>query len=328
MTQTADRPKILIAEPIPDIAIDKLREAGRVTVAERGDLNTEKKLIKAMRDTDAFLSMLSNKVTKSVLEESKQLKIVANYAVGYNNIDITEASELGIRVANTPDVLTDATADLAIGLMIAAARKFPSAESNLREGEFTGWEPLGFRGIELSESVIGIIGMGRIGQAFAKRAGAFGAEIIYHNRNRVPRQTEKKLNAVYEQDLDRLLSRVDILSLHCPLTVDTHHLLNRKRLSLMQNHAIIVNTARGAVIEEEALADALTSQKIAGAGLDVYENEPSVHPDLLAAPNCILLPHIGSATFYARKKMAELAADAIIGVLQNRDESEIPNLIV
>lgn len=328
MAHTPYGPKILIAEPIPDIAIDKLQETGLVTVAGRGNLNTEEKLTKALHDKDAFLSMLSNRVTRSVLKKSKQLKIVANYAVGYNNIDTSAASELGIRVANTPDVLTDATADLATGLMIAAARNFPVAESYLRNGQFTGWEPLGFRGIELSQSVIGIIGMGRIGRAFAKRAGAFEAKIIYHNRNRVSQQTEDKLNAEYEPDLEKLLSQVDILSLHCPLTDETHHLLHRKRLALMQKHAIIVNTARGAVIEEKALADALKNQKIAGAGLDVYENEPSVHPDLLAAPNCILLPHIGSATFYARKKMAELTADAIIGVLQNRDESEIPNLIV
>ncbi len=328
MANTPNRPKILIAEPVPEIAINKLQERGEVTVAGRGNLNTEEKLINALHDKDAFLSMLSNRVTRSVLTKSKQLKIVANYAVGYNNIDTSAAAELGIRVANTPDVLTDATADLAIGLMIAAARKFPAAESYLRDGQFTGWEPLGFRGTELSQSVTGIIGMGRIGQAFAKRAGSFGTRIIYHNRNRVSRKTEEKLNAVYEPDLEKLLARADILSLHCPLTDETHHLLNRKRLALMQKHAIIVNTARGAVIEEKALADALVSKKIAGAGLDVYENEPSVHPGLLEAPNCILLPHIGSATFYARKKMAELAANAIIGVLQNRDKSEIPNLIV
>lgn len=328
MTNTSYRPKILIAEPIPDLAIDKLQERGEVTVAGRGNLNNEEELIKALHDKDAFLSMLSNRVTKSVLKESKHLKIVANFAVGYNNIDISAAAELGIRVANTPDVLTDATADLATGLMIAAARKFPAAETYLRDGQFKGWEPLGFRGVELSQSITGIIGMGRIGQAFAKRAGAFGTRIIYHNRNRVPLKTEEKLNAVYEPDLEKLLARVDVLSLHCPLTDETHHLLNRKRLAFMQKHAVIVNTARGAVIEEEALAEALRNHKIGGAGLDVYENEPSLHPDLLAAPNCILLPHIGSATFYARNKMAELAADAIIGVLQNRVDSEIPNLII
>jgi len=328
MKKTPFRPRILIAEPIVESAIDKLRKIGEVTVAKRGDLTSEKSLSEALQDKDAFLSMLSNSVGKSVLKKTKRLKIIANYAVGYNNIDVSAAKKLGIRVANTPDVLTDATADLAIGLMLTVARNFPAAESYLRNGKFNGWDPLGFQGIELSHSTVGIIGMGRIGQAFAKRARAFGVKILYHNRNKVSKKIEHELNAVFEPDVERLITSVDILSLHCPLNEDTHHLLNRKRIGLLQKHAVIVNTARGAIIEEAALADALAAHEIAGAGLDVYENEPAVHPRLLNAPNCILLPHIGSATFHARKEMGNLAAGAIIGILQKKDESDIQNLIV
>ncbi|MGF1671107.1 MAG: 2-hydroxyacid dehydrogenase [Balneolaceae bacterium] len=318
---------ILIAEPIVESAIEKLREIGNVTVARRGELKSEKDLSKALINVDAFLSMLSNNVTKTVLKNAPRLKIVANHAVGIDNIDIKTAKKLGIRVSNTPDVLTDATADLALALMLAAARKFPAAENYLRNGKFHGWEPLGFLGTEISASTVGIVGMGRIGQAFARRVKAFGAKIIYHNRNRVPEKTEALLGAVYEPDLDKMLSEVDILSLHCPMNDETHHLINRKRLALLKNDSVIINTARGAIIDEEALAHSLHNHQIGGAGLDVYENEPEIHPGLLNAPNCILLPHIGSATHHTRKKMGELAANSIIGVLQNKPDTDIPNLV-
>ncbi len=320
--------KISVSEPIDDDAIKLLKNKGEVTVFERGELKDRSKLVRVLKESDAFLSMLSDELDREVLSHAKKLSIIANYAVGYNNIDTEAAKELGIHVANTPDVLTDATADLAVGLMIASARKFPSAEKYLREGKFDGWDPLGFRGIEISESVVGIVGMGRIGFSFAKRVKEFGAKIFYHNRKRTAPETEKMISAAFVPDLDAMLSECDIISMHCPLTESTRHMINRKNIGLMKSHSVIINTARGPVVEEEALAEALHDGRIGGAGLDVYEEEPKIHPKLLSAPNCILLPHIGSATWHARKKMGYLAAEAIIGILEQKPPEEIPNLIV
>ena len=320
--------KISVSEPIDDDAINLLKKKGEVTVFERGELKDRSKLVRVLKETDAFLSMLSDKLDREVLSQVKNLSIIANYAVGYNNIDTEAAKELGIHVANTPDVLTDATADLAVGLMIASARKFPAAEKYLREGKFDGWDPLGFRGIEISESAVGIVGMGRIGFAFAKRVKEFGAKIFYHNRKRTAPETEQMVSAVFVPDLDVMLSECDIISLHCPLTESTRHMINRKNIGLMKSHSVIINTARGPVVDEESLAEALHDGRIGGAGLDVYEEEPKIHPKLLSAPNCILLPHIGSATWHARKKMGYLAAEAIIGILEQKPPEEIPNLIV
>ena len=319
--------RVLITEPIVDSVIQRLNEHFRVDVGERGDFNEERQLIKAIPHYDALLPMLSNPVTKDVIEAGTKLKIIANHAVGYNNIDLEAAKKNSIKVANTPDVLTQSSADLAMALLLAVARKLCDAQQYLKEGKFQGWEPLGFLGMELKGNTLGIVGMGRIGTAFARRAKAFGMEIIYHNRSRVDEKLEKELDATYMESVKELAERADVLSLHCPLTEETHHLVNQDILDALPNHALVINTARGPVIDEEALAEALHSGRIGGAGLDVFENEPEVHPKILNAPNCVITPHIASATHHSRKSIGMLAADAIIGVLQDKPDSEIPNLI-
>lgn len=321
------RPAILVTEPIPKKVLDKLGEFFDLTVGERGEYTTEESLIEGLKGKDALLCMLSTPVTKKVLENADQLRIVANFAVGYDNIDVEAAKKLGIKAANTPDVLTEACGDFAMGLLMAVSRSFNQAENYLREGNFKGWEPLGFLGMELRGKTLGIIGMGRIGQAFARCARAFGMNIAYHNRNPLAASVTDPLGAVYYNDHIRLAEEADVLSLNCPLTEDTRHLINEDILKRMPEHALLINISRGPVVDEQALARALKKGQIAGAGLDVFEEEPKVHPELLEAPNATILPHIASATYETREAIGFLAADAIIGVLKGKKDEEIPNLI-
>ncbi len=311
--------KVLVTEPIIDSELQRLDEQTQLTVGQRGEFNCEDALIEAASHYDALLTMLSNPVTRKVLRAGKnQLKIVANYAVGTNNIDLEAARDFAIPVSNTPEVLTESTAEIALSLILSVARKTTEAESRLRDGEFRGWEPTGFLGLELHGARLGIVGLGRIGQALAKRARACGMEILYHNRRRIEMETEKQLNAHYVENLDQLLPAVDVLSLHCPLTEKTHHLIDAERLKLLPDHALIINTSRGPVIDEKALVDALRQGSIGGAGLDVFENEPKVEPGLLETPNTVLLPHIGSATYKSRRAMGRLAVNAILSVQKNQ----------
>ncbi|MEX0723387.1 MAG: D-glycerate dehydrogenase [Gracilimonas sp.] len=320
-------PNILITEPIPQKAISYLKDIGHVTVADKGTYQSEKQLIRDIHNYDALLCMLSTPVTKRVLQKGERLKIVANFAVGYDNIDVGAANKLGIKVANTPDVLTEACGDYAMGLLLALSRKFKEAEEYLRDGNFTGWEPLGFLGMELRGRKLGIIGMGRIGQAFAHRARAFGMDISYHNRSRVSPGIEDELDATYIADHKELVRESDALSLNCPLTKETHHLVDEELLQMMPSHALLINISRGAVIDEPALAEALHKGVIAGAALDVFEEEPKVHPKLISAPNTLLLPHIASATHKTREAIGMLAAEAIALVLAGKPDGQIPNLI-
>lgn len=320
-------PKILITEPIPEPVINLLSSKAQVVVGEKGDYLSEEKLTNDIKEVDALLCMLSTPISAEVLEAGKNLKIVANFAVGYNNINVEHAHKLGIKVANTPDVLTEACGDFAMGLLLALSRKFPQAEKYLRDGKFKGWEPLGFLGMELRGKTLGIIGMGRIGQTFARRAKAFGMKIAYHNRNRINKATEEELEAEYFDNHFNLVSQCDVLSLNCPLTEETYHLADEQLFNALPKHALLINISRGAVVDEAALAEALHAHEIAGAGLDVFEREPDVHPRLLTAPNTILLPHIASATFETREAIGTLAASAIISVLEGKSDAEIPNLI-
>ena len=319
--------RVLVTEPIIPSVIDKLRKHFTVDVGERGTYNDEEKLANDIPGYDALLAMLSNPVSEKVLSAADSLRIVANHAVGYNNIDLEAARKHNIRVANTPGVLTDSCAEFTIGLMLAVTRRYCEAQQYLLDGHFESWEPLGFLGMELKGSTLGIVGMGRIGTGVARRAAAFGMKIRYHNRNRVSQDLEEELGAQYRESVEELAAEADVLSLHCPLTDDTHHLVDADILSLMSENSILINTSRGPVVDEAALADALHKQIIAGAGLDVFENEPEVHPRLKDAPNCLLTPHIASASYQTRKAIGMLAADAIIGVLEEQSPSKIPNLI-
>ncbi|MDZ7716035.1 MAG: D-glycerate dehydrogenase [Balneolaceae bacterium] len=319
--------RILITEPIVRSVIEKLQKRYQVDVGNRGDFNTEEQLAEVIADYDALLPMLSNPITSKVIEAADKLKVIANHAVGYNNIDLEAAKSAGIKIANTPDVLTESSADFTIALLLNTARKICESQQYLRSGKFKGWEPLGFLGMELNGRNLGILGMGRIGTAVARRAKAFGLNILYHNRSRVKQDVEEELQAEYISSVNELAKRSDILSLNCPLTEETHHIIDSEILDLMPDHALLINTARGPVIDEEALAEALHTRKIAGAGLDVFENEPEVHPRLLSAPNCVITPHIASATTQTRKAIGMLAANAIIGVLEGKPDASIPNLI-
>lgn len=318
---------ILVTEPIPEKVLEFLSQHGQVTVGKKGFYNREENLLADIHEYDALLCMLSTPVTKKVLEAGQNLKIVANFAVGYNNIDVDAALQRGVKISNTPDVLTEACGDFTMGLLLALSRKFNEAEAYLRAGKYQGWEPLGFLGMELRGKNLGIVGMGRIGQAFAHRARAFGMNIIYHNRNRLNEAIEKDLQAKYFEDVYDLAARSDVISLNCPLTDETFHLVDKKFLDFMPHHALLLNISRGAVVDEEVLAEALHTGRIAGAGLDVFEKEPAVHPRLLTAPNTVLLPHIASATFETREAIGNVAARAIVSVLQGKPDNEIPNLI-
>lgn len=319
--------RILITEPIPKKVVKYLEEFGTVTVGKKGQFNSEKNLIEVLKDYDALLCMLSTPVTETVLKSASDLKVIANFAVGYNNIDVNIASKLGIKVANTPDVLTEACGDFAMALLMATTRSFYRAETYLRNGRFKGWEPLGFLGMELRGKTLGILGLGRIGQAFAHRAKAFGMNIIYYNRSEVSIEVKESLDCTMVESVEELAKKSDVLSLNCPLTPDTHHIINPAILSMMPEHSILINISRGPVVDETALAEALHAGQIAGAGLDVFENEPDVHPRLLSAPNCTMLPHIASATFQTREAIGMLAATAINQVLSGTADSEITNLV-
>jgi glyoxylate reductase len=318
---------VLLTEPINTQVMDFLREHVVLDVAERGSLNSESALIERISDTDAVLSMLSNPFTQNVLSSSKKLKVVANYAVGYNNIDVAAASRLGIKVTNTPHVLTEATADIALSLLLSVCRQINPAEKFLRDGKFDGWHPGGFVGIELHGKKALIVGMGRIGKAIARRLNGFGIHVSYHNRSRIDESDERALNATYQPDLEVALHDVDFLLLSCPLTPQTQHLFDKRKLAMLPHRCVIINTGRGPVIHEEALAEALINNKIAGAGLDVFEFEPKIVSKLLEAPNTVLLPHIGSATRETRYNMGMLAAKSILDILNGLPDSKIPNLV-
>lgn len=319
--------RVLVTEPIIPSVIEKLEKYYQVDVGERGAFNDEGALIEAIPPYHGLLTMLSNPVTEHVIAAGDNLEIIANHAVGYNNINIEAAQKHNVYIANTPGVLTESCAEFTLGLMLAVSRRLFEAQRYLLNGKFNNWEPLGFLGKELQESTLGIIGMGRIGTAVAQRARALGMKLQYHNRNRVSESIEEKLEATYCSTVKELVKDADVVSLHCPLTEQTHHLINEEILSLMKNDAILINIARGPVVDEAALAEALHNNIIGGAGVDVFEKEPEVHPRLQNAPNCVLTPHIASASHQTRKDIGMLAANAIIDILDNKPVSEIPNLI-
>jgi glyoxylate reductase len=320
-------PRVLVTEPIDSAAIDYLRSKFEVTVGKRGEWDNEDYLAANLSPFQGILTMLSNPVSEKVLSSNPQLSVVANYAVGYNNIDVNAAERLGIAVANTPDVLSEATADIALGLLLGVCRRLAESDRDLRNGLFDGWHPKGYLGIELNGKKAGIIGMGRIGKAIARRLLGFGIHIAYHNRNRLDEPTENKYQAQWYGNLEILLKESDFLFLSCPLTPLTKHLLSKDRLLLLKSSAVIVNTGRGPLIDELELAKALHEGRIAGAGLDVFEFEPTVNPLLLSAPNTLLLPHIGSSTTETRNKMGFMAAKAIEAILEGKPLELIPNLV-
>jgi glyoxylate reductase len=291
--------RIVTTFPLPGGASELLRPLGPVAGPDGWR--------DALADAEALLCLLTVRVDAALLDLAPRLKVVANAVVGYEHVDVAACRERGIVVTNTPDVLTDATADLAFALTLSAVRGLPRAERSLRAGEFHGWGFWDYLGGDLSGKTLGIFGMGRIGQAVARRAAPFGMRIIYHSRTRLSADAESARGAEWV-DFDALIARSDVLSLHAPLTPDTRHAIDAGVLRRMRPGSFLVNTARGALVDEAALVDALRDGPLAGAGLDVYEHEPRIHPGLLELPNVVLLPHVGSATRETRTRMAMLAA--------------------
>ncbi len=310
--------RVFITRGIPQEGIDILISGGvEVDVFPHDRQPTKEEIIEGVRDADALISLLTDSIDAEVIDAGKNLKVIGNYAVGYNNIDVDYARKKGIVVVNTPGVLTDATADLTMALILAASRRVLEGDRFVREGKFRGWEPMLLLGLELNGAVLGIIGAGRIGQAVARRARAFGMKILYYSRTR-KLEFESEINAEFA-DLDTLLGRSDIISVHVPLTAETRHLLGRREFEIVKPGAIIVNTSRGEVIDESALIDALKSGRVSAAALDVFYNEPYVNPELLSMRNVVLTPHIGSATRKTRVNMARMVCSDVLRVLRGEE---------
>ncbi|WP_427454333.1 2-hydroxyacid dehydrogenase [Litorimonas sp. WD9-15] len=319
-------PKVVVTRRLPAEIESRLTDLFE-TELRTDDLHaTREQLLTAIADCDVFVPTVTDRIDAEIIAAaSPRLKLIANFGAGTDHIDVAAAHKKGIAVSNTPGVLTEDTADLAMALLLAVPRRLVEGDRRLRAGEFKGWSPTHMLGHRVRGGALGIVGMGRIGQALARRAHAFGLDVHYHNRRRIPKGIEDSLGATWHENLDEMLGQVNFVSLHCPSTPDTHHLINADRLKLMRPDSYIVNTARGEIIDEAALATALQAGTISGAGLDVYEDEPSPHPALLNLPNVILAPHIGSATFESRREMGELV---LINIRAMMDHHACPNRVL
>jgi lactate dehydrogenase-like 2-hydroxyacid dehydrogenase len=305
------RPRILLTRRWTREVEQHLAGHYDVTLNEHDVPMSREALRAAMRDHDALCPTVTDRIDAGILgAPDRRVKLIGNFGVGYNHIDVAAAKQLGIRVSNTPDVLTETTADLAILLLLMTTRRAGEGERELREGRWTGWHPTHLMGQSLSGKLLGLVGFGRIAQATARKAhAAFGMRIAYHGRRRATPEIEGETGARYCATLDELVADADVLSLHCPGGPETFHLIDAARLARMKPTAVLINTARGPVVDEAALAAALAARRISAAGLDVYEEEPRVHPDLLPLQNAVLLPHLGSGTEETRTAMGMRVAE-------------------
>lgn len=312
--------RVVVTGRIPKPGLDILRRAGHeVDVWDSEDTQPRDQLLEQVRGADALLTLLTEQVDGELLDAAgDQLQVVANGAVGYNNVDVPACRERGVVATNTPGVLTDATADIAMALILMASRRLGEGERIIRGGQPWQWGMFYLLGSGLQRKTLGVVGLGSIGAATARRARAFGMTIIYSSRSAAPRELELELGA-HRVDMDTLIAESDVLSLHCPYSPATHHLLSTEEFAAMKPTSYVVNTARGPVIDEAALVRALQDGQIAGAGLDVFEDEPQVHPGLLDCENAVLVPHLGSATIETRTAMATLAADNAVSVLAGEE---------
>ncbi|MCS6878122.1 MAG: D-glycerate dehydrogenase [Geminicoccaceae bacterium] len=300
------RPVVIVTRKLPEPIEARMMELFDTKLNETDRPMTRAELIQAVKSCDVLVPTVTDRIDAAILAQAgERLKLIANYGTGVDNIDVDAAYKRGITVTNTPGVLTEDTADMTMALILAVARRLVEGERLARSGEWKGWAPTAMLGHRIWGKRLGIIGMGRIGTAVARRARAFGMSIHYHNRRRVHESIEAELEATYWESLDQMLARVDIVSVNCPHTPATYHLLSARRLKLLQKHAIIVNTSRGEVIDEVALVRMLRDREIAGAGLDVFEHEPEINPKLRQLDNVVLLPHMGSATIEGRLDMGE-----------------------
>jgi glyoxylate reductase len=317
-------PKIVVTRRIPEPAVEILREAGDVWVSPDDRPLEVSELHDAIAGADVVVTLLHDKVDDAFLDAAgDQLRAVCNVAVGFDNIDVPAATKRGVLVTNTPAVLTEATADLAMTLILAVTRRIGEGERLIRAREPWSWHMFMLLGTGLQGKTLGVVGMGAIGQSLARRAKAFGMEIVYSDARQAPAEVEQELGA-RRVELDELLRTADVVSIHAPLMDETRHLINAETLGLMKDSAYLVNSARGPIVDEAALVDALKAGQIAGAGLDVYENEPETHPGLVDLDNVVLLPHLGSATIETRTAMGVLAAEnAVLALRGERPKTPV-----
>ncbi len=311
-----ERKKVYITSMIPDEGIEKLKEYYDVEINEFNRNLTYEELQDNIKGKDAVLCLLSDRIDGKLMDVEPKIKIFANYAVGYNNMDVMAATKRNVYLTNTPGVLTDATADLAWALLFSVARRVVEGDKYVREDKFKGWGPKLLLGMDITGKTLGIIGAGRIGSSFAKKAKAFDMKILYYNRSK-KEEFERGTGAIYVS-MEELLKSSDFISLHTPLTKETKHLISDKEFQIMKKTSILINTSRGPVVDEKALVRALKEGKIWGAGLDVFENEPQIEPELVSLDNVVMCPHVGSGTYETRTKMAIMAADSIIAALSGR----------
>jgi len=311
---------------LPEAVETRLKELFDVTLREDDTPMSKADLISALQGADVLVPTVTDTIDAGLIGQAgDKLKLIANYGAGVDHIDIATARQRGVLVSNTPGVLTDDTADMTMGLILAVTRRIPEGLNIMQKGEWSGWAPTAFLGGRIAGRRLGILGMGRIGQAVARRAAAFGMQIHYSNRRRLRPEIEDDLEATYWESLDQMVSRMDVISVNCPSTPSTFHLMNARRLKLMKPDAVIVNTSRGEVIDENALTRMLRAGEIAGAGLDVYEKGIDINPRLRELPNVVLLPHMGSATVEGRIEMGE---KVIINIKTFEDGHRPPDQVV
>ena len=300
------KPKVILTRKLPETIETRMRELFDTTLNDSDEALSRDELEIAVKTADVLVPTVTDKVDADLIAKAgSQLRLIASFGTGVDHIDLAAAKARGITVTNTPGVLTEDTADVTMALILAVPRRIAEGDALARSGQWQGWSPTGMLGHRINGKRLGIVGMGRIGEAVARRARGFGLSVHYHNRKPVHPETEAELEATYWESLEQMLARVDIVSVNCPHTSATNHLLSRERLSLMQRSAYLVNTSRGEVVDEIALADLLAQRHIAGAGLDVYSSEPEIPAGLRDLPNVVLLPHIGSATIEGRLQMGD-----------------------
>ena len=320
------RLSVVVTRRLPDVVETRLSELFDVRLREDDTPMSRAELGEAMRNADVLVPTVTDEIDNTLIGQAgDRLKLIANYGAGVDHIDVATARQRGILVSNTPGVLTDDTADMTLALILAVTRRIPEGLDIMRSGEWTGWAPTALLGVRVGGRRLGILGMGRIGQAVARRASAFGMQIHYHNRRRLRPETEEALQATYWESLDQMVARMDVISVNCPATPSTFHLMNARRLKLMKPEAVIVNTSRGDVIDENALTRMLRAGEIAGAGLDVYERGHDINPRLRELKNVVLLPHMGSATLEGRIEMGE---KVIINIKTFNDGHRPPDQVV
>jgi glyoxylate reductase len=300
------KPVVVVTRKLPEVIETRMMELFDTRLNRDDKPMTRAGLIEAVKHADVLVPTVTDRIDREVITQgSPQFKLIASFGTGVDHIDLAAARERGVAVTNTPGVLTEDTADMTMALILAVARRVTEGERLARAGKWTGWSPMAMLGHRLWGKRLGIIGMGRIGTAVARRARGFGLSIHYHNRRRVHAALETQLEATYWESLDQMLAHMDIVSVNCPHTPATYHLLSARRMKLLRTHAYIVNTSRGEVIDESALAQMLAAGELAGAGLDVFEHEPAINPKLLELPSAVVLPHMGSATIEGRIDMGE-----------------------